>query len=94
MWAIEREDLGSMKSLVAHGASLTLENEDGNDALLLAVLALDTDSVRYMIQNGVSARHVNKKGFTALWKAVEYEDLEIVKMLIDAGSDLACKAND
>jgi ankyrin repeat protein len=89
-----RDDVPTLKALLAAGASARLTTSIYDGTALIAAAHLGHDGiVRELIRAGAPLDHVNNLGWTALIEAVILGDggkrhIETVRALVDAGADL------
>jgi ankyrin repeat protein len=89
-----RDDVPTLKALLAAGASARLTTSIYDGTALIAAAHLGHDGiVRELIRAGAPLDHVNNLGWTALIEAVILGDggkrhMETVRALVDAGADL------
>lgn len=96
MVAAEKSKLQAIKCLVGqHHANTEIKGEDGNTALMLAVLRGDIVTSRTLIEVGASVNAIDKNSRTPLMKAIEQgKNAEIVKLLIESGAAINAKDKD
>ena len=74
--------------LVAAGASVRAEDNDGNTCLTLAAMFGRTDMVRYFAGlPEVDVNHADQNGETALYHARDRQDADMVKVLLEHGAE-------
>lgn len=89
-----RDDVPTLKALLAAGASARLTTSIYDGTALIAAAHLGHDSiVRELIRAGAPLDHVNNLGWTALIEAVILGDggkryIETVRALVEAGADV------
>lgn len=76
-----------VKWLVSRGGDINLKGEQGNTALMMAVLHGHSLVVAYLLSQGVDVNVVNDDGMTALMFSA-LGSLEIVKMIVDHGANI------
>lgn len=82
-------DLPAILSLLAQGAPVDLQDDNGWTALHFAVQAKKVDIVRALLEHGANPNLVNAHGNGPLWIAVMNAkgEFEIIKALLCAGAD-------
>lgn len=73
--------------LLDNGASVDLENDRGNTALMFAARAGYPSVCRLLLKNGASLSHVNQSNDTALIAAVSHGHASVCSLLLDHGAD-------
>ncbi|KAK5901519.1 hypothetical protein CesoFtcFv8_006879 [Champsocephalus esox] len=88
---IETRDLNRLTELHLQGADLTLQDSAGCSLLHRAVMAGDTEVLKYLLQH-VPTSHLDitekETGETALHKAVSSSQRTICHLLVEAGASL------
>jgi len=79
-------DLGQAGALLADGAAIDAQNERGETALTLAILAGNDAVAELLIEQGAAIEGRNSGGFTPLHAAAYVGDVTIAKLLIDKGA--------
>ncbi len=76
-----------MKYLITHGADVNAKNNDGNTALMEAVISSrDTDIVKFLIAHGADVNAMNRYGATPLRIALKHRRKRIADLLKKAGA--------
>lgn len=88
MASVNELRLANAKFLVAHGADLTLRNDDRETALTMAVDGSVIELIKLLLRKGASIDDKNKDGNTPLMKAAGPRQAEIVKLLVEGGADV------
>lgn len=86
-YAATTRDISCVELLVARGASTTLCNDEGNDALMIAARNGLVELVILMLKAGANPRAKNRYGSTALMQAARGHMVETVLILLRAGAD-------
>jgi len=91
--ACKRDDTPSrvqlIELLIAKGAAVDHQNDDGATALMYAAGNGDTEAVNALLRNGATVNAADKEGETALMKAAASSCTEeTVGALLSAGADL------
>lgn len=93
--AVRAGDIEEVDSILAEGASIHYQNDEGRAALHEAVLGLDEDMTTYLLQKGAQVNQLDFDNLTPLNCAYdEYNHdseaplLPIVEILLNAGADL------
>jgi ankyrin repeat protein len=76
-----------IEMLLAAGANVSLKTDEGNTALMFAVVEKNVESVNLLLQAGAAINERNESGETALFGAVRQDEKEIVKLLLAHGAD-------
>jgi ankyrin repeat protein/mannitol/fructose-specific phosphotransferase system IIA component (Ntr-type) len=85
-WAVDRcESLEVVQYLVAHGADINMEDNDGDTPLVRAASHGSLDVVQYLVSLGAD---VNAKGTKPINAAASHGNWEIVKYLVEKGADV------
>jgi ankyrin repeat protein len=78
--------------LIAKGATVNHQDDDGATALIYAARNGDTPAVNALLRNGASVNIANHNGETALMKAAASSCTEeTVRALLSAGADLTAR---
>jgi ankyrin repeat protein len=78
--------------LIAKGAAVNHQDDDGATALMYAARNGDTEAVNALLRNGASVNVADKEGETALMKAAASScNEETVRALLSAGADLTAR---
>jgi ankyrin repeat protein len=78
--------------LIAKGAAVNHQNDDGRTALMYAARNGDTQAVNALLRNGASVNIADNDGETALMKAAASSCTEeTVRALLSAGADLTAR---
>lgn len=88
------EDLELVRFLVARGADVTLADDEGNTALMKAVMSFKKTgpaTIKFLAAHGADVNAVNKDGETALILAVKKDDVQAVRTLIGLESALGTR---
>ena len=85
-----------IKNLVKCGCNLNSQNEDGQTALMMALVNNNIKVAKILIKAGADVNIQDNNGFTPLMAASEIDedkgdDIELVRMLIEAGADINIK---
>eukprot|EP00045_Choanoeca_perplexa_P011238 m.118043 g.118043 ORF g.118043 m.118043 type:complete len:378 (+) comp15559_c0_seq2:130-1263(+) len=83
--ACESGHLSCAKALIAHGADVMAAPSSGCTPLFKAFCP---KTAKLLLDNGAEVNYTNKSGVTALYVAARGQTLDVVKVLVDAGSDL------
>ena len=81
-------DLQIVQDLIAAGADVNHQRQDGFTALMRAAFWGHLEVTRFLIDTGADVNHQNQYGNTVLIFAADRGHLEIVQTLIDAGADV------
>ena len=81
----------AVRELLRAGSDLDARDEDGGDALSIALLDERAEAVAALLEGGMDTERPNKFGFTPLMKA---RDVESVRALIEAGADVNARASE
>jgi ankyrin repeat protein len=85
LFAARQGDVGSVKVLLDHGASIEERGADGYSPLLLATHSGHTGLAKFLLQRGADP-NASGVGYSALHTAVLRGDVEMTKVLIAAGA--------
>ena len=69
-WAVEKNQVGIVKTLLATNPDIELVSADGNTPLLRAVKNRNTDTVQLLLEKKAKVTAVDKQGDTALHVAM------------------------
>ena len=69
-WAVEKNQAGIVKTLLATNPDIELVSADGNTPLLRAVKNRNTDTVQLLLEKKAKVTAVDKQGDTALHVAM------------------------
>jgi ankyrin repeat protein len=105
LWLSVENGLPEMiKTLIAHGASTNVTDQDGNSLIHLAVNnSLNSDigipkilatTVDILLSSGISVNIANSKGFSCLHEAAVSGNKEMVLFLIERGADINQRNNE
>jgi ankyrin repeat protein len=79
----------TVRYLLEKGADAKAIRANGSDALQIAALKSEPEAVKLLLAKGADAHRADKSGVTALMNAfLNVGDPEMVRMLLDAGSDI------
>ncbi|MEE4348953.1 MAG: ankyrin repeat domain-containing protein [Pacificimonas sp.] len=84
---VERQEVPWINLLQQKGASMNVQDDDGNTPLLIASTMNFTDGVRLLMHYGADPNVANRRGETPLIRAVQRRDYEMVRVLMEAGAD-------
>ena len=92
-------NVDAVRSWVASGANINVEDHFRDTPLMFASEYLHAECVAEMLRLGADARRVNNDGWTALHKVAVYADRRgdgggVVRLLIAAECDAAVRHND
>lgn len=87
IFAIEREQLEILKTLLKHGADPNVRSRAGEPALIVAIRTKKRASVRELLQAGASSDAAAVSGYTPLMEAARMGDSHLVRDLIATGAD-------
>lgn len=89
MWAIQKKYISDVLVLLAYGADVSLQNEQGQTALMLAAEGVDREYlVRLLLKYHSPIDTQDKKGETALMKAILTHNKRIMKVLLENGAQI------
>jgi ankyrin repeat protein len=88
-----------VRELLAQGADVDERGDGNRTAVTAAALGEHVGVVRVLLDAGIPIDHVNNLGWTALLEAIVLSDggpahQEIVRLLVDAGADVAIADRD
>jgi ankyrin repeat protein len=86
-------DLNMMSKLLGAGMDINLQDENGQPALITAILAGQDDMALLLLEHNADVFARTQKGMTALHAAAYVGDLAIAKRLIAQGADINDQAN-
>lgn len=84
MYAIEKNDIETIKLLLDHGADVNIKDMFGKNALFNACNQASKEIVELLIKRGVDKNHRDKLGRHALFHV---RSPELVRLLVDNGFD-------
>ena len=73
--------------LLASGARVDLQDNQGNTALMVAAQIGWTDGAELLLNRGAGVNHSNNRGETPLILAVQRRDIAMVRLLLGRGGD-------
>src|SRR5438045_1270422 len=87
--AASNGDIKEMKRLIADGADINSKNDDGNTALMSAVINVKCpiDIIKTLIDAGADVNAQDEYGMTALIYSVKVHCMESVQLLLSSGAD-------
>ena len=88
MDAIDNDDLDAVKSLIAEGTDVNIQNECKHTALMHAAYHGQLDIVQYVVQQGADIHVQDDNGATALMYAVCQGHLKVVQYLVRLRADV------
>lgn len=77
-----------LKALVEHGADIHARSPFGDNALIIAAVGGDVESVKYLHEKGLSVSSDPASRRTPVGAAVESKNPEVVRYLISVGADV------
>ena len=85
-----------MKLLLDRGANIEAKGNDGNTALMQAVIGGQTETVKLLLDSRANIEARNDDGYTPLLEAARYAfyDTATAKILLDRGANVEVKNND
>jgi ankyrin repeat protein len=87
--AVEKNNKDMTELLIAHGANVNVQNDDGDTALHLAVDNNYLDLVRLLVNvNGIDFDVRNNDGDIVLHSAVEGDDIVTIELLLTKGANV------
>ena len=86
-WAVQREDLVAVDTLLKFGANPELPSKNGTSPLAMAAYSGNLSCFRLLLEAGSSVTAKNTQGFTVLHHAVSYprQSIKLIKYLMAAG---------
>ncbi|EXL92917.1 ankyrin repeat-containing domain protein [Fusarium oxysporum II5] len=93
-WAIETNQIDTMKLFINSGIDLKVTSSSGQTPLLLATLRGPEGVVRLLIENNGSLEAGNEHGVTPLMGAIQNRHLEVVKLLLKEGANPNARDHD
>ena len=87
-------DISMILRFLDKGDDINMLDSQGNNALMIAVLNKQRESVRTLIKRDANVNLRNQDGKSALWYSVESGDLPITKLLLDAGAEVNVQDNE
>jgi len=85
-WAVDHDDLYSLKSLIVHGAKVDTKFRGGETALMSEASKGRIEAVKLLLEAGADISAKDDRGRTVLHRAAELADADIVKLLLDKGA--------
>ena len=80
--------------LVQSGAAIDALNMDGNNALWLACVGENLDTIDLLIRAGIALNHQNDSGATCLMYASSTGKHAVVEKLLESGANVSLKSQD
>jgi hypothetical protein len=87
-WAIYYDKPDAVQILLDKGASVNIQDADGNSPLMLAISQGNKKIFKLLLEKGAEVNVKNKKQETPLSQAVYSADVELVKILICKDADV------
>lgn len=84
-WAAARGDVGSVQTLLEHGANPDLADMEGYPPLFYAVMSESVPCVALLLDSTVNPQLIDVYGSTALHLAVRCENHDILRTLVKSG---------
>lgn len=78
-----------LKNLLAAGANVNTQDNDGTAPLDTAVLLGSERAVRRLLESGAAVEHHNKEGWTALHLAAITGNDVVARLLLERGADIS-----
>jgi uncharacterized protein len=85
--AVQKQDVASLRSLLAQHVDVNAAQPDGMTALLWAAHNDDLESAKLLIQAGSNVTAVNRYGISAITEAATNADPAMLELLLKAGAD-------
>lgn len=85
--AISENHLEVVKILLEHGADPTLEDDNGDPALVFAAHKKHEEIARLLLKRNISIDAKNSAGLTALTRQITYAPAEDIRAVLDLGAD-------
>lgn len=94
LWrAVENNNIEKAKKLIANGANVNYQNENGSTLIYLAVTENNKEMTDLLINSGANIYTRNKPGFSPFDVAINSEArTDIVKLLLDKAASYGAKA--
>jgi Zn-dependent protease with chaperone function len=90
--AVIDEDMDKLQQLIAEGASIDEEDDEGYTALHYAAMWGDLEATKWLIENGADVNTTDNWGSTPIMNAVyNGAGVETVKLLLENGADKTLK---
>ncbi|KAI1330731.1 ankyrin repeat-containing domain protein [Xylariaceae sp. FL0255] len=88
--AAKTSSVAQMRFLLDKGANINGRNEDGQPALICAILARQIEAVKFLLDNGADhkVREYGSSGKPPLFHAIDVEDRATVNLLFQYGADV------
>jgi ankyrin repeat protein len=86
-------DVDKAKLLQEYGADPNVRGRCGRPPLFYVIQGHHPDVLRWLLREGQDVHQTDEFGTTALIEAVDNDDLECVRILLDAGANVAVNAN-
>jgi|GEM_PF-1730184 len=80
--------LNIVADLLKGGSNINFKNDNGQDALQLAINFNQFNVAEFLIKKGANPNSKNRKGFTVLMLAASKGNLKIVQMLSESGANV------
>jgi ankyrin repeat protein len=84
--AAKRGDIAEIKELLKNGADINAKNNDGETALMQAVIFWHKDVCALLLEKGADMEAKDKVGWTPLTRAISYGNADAIKLLLDSGA--------
>lgn len=93
-WAAEREDMFSLRRMLAQKAPVDSRDAQGYTALIWAAVNANPLMARLLVENGANVNVCGKDGRTPLMYSVMNGPAEVVELLLDKGADVNAQDDD
>lgn len=84
-WAVKKSQLAAAKKLIAVGANVNNEDDEGTPLLHVAVNTGNAEMVALLLENNAKVKAKDQYGLTALVYALKGKKTDIIKLIKDAG---------
>ena len=85
--AVEKQDVGAVRALIAQNADVNFAQADGTTALMWAVRQDDVELVDRLLRAGAKIKAANRYDITALYLACLNANPAMIEKLLKAGAD-------
>ena len=86
--AVETNNIEEVKRMMQSGIDLNYRNNNGNTALMYAIMYNRVEIARMLIDSGVDVNIRDNRDNTALIWTILFDNIEISRMLINVGADI------
>jgi ankyrin repeat protein len=94
LFAINKGDLATARSLIAKGVDVNLQTDEGDSCWTRALMWGNPEMIDLIFKNGGNPNQTMENGVTPLMIAATTGNTQLVKALLDAGAQISPKNKD